>query len=196
MSELAEVLGELMGIDTMGDDDLDGDDLEGMSTVGALKRRMRRRSMRLMPKPGWRKGQLAPGIQAPREGLEPLPLVADLNGGVFTALVPGPITFRARPQRPFRAERLLASVRRSGASTAALAAVTTGIFIGTELQQMQIGNYDLEFFGSTAFGVRLDLKPAEPGIDIGMGIQIANGAIGAAPDFIAVQLLLLGRSIA
>lgn len=192
--ELGEVLGELLGIDTMGDD-LDGDDLDGIDTVGALRRRMRRRRrMGIMPKPRWRRGQLAPGVQAPREGLEPLPLVPDLGGGVFTAALTS-ITFRARPQRPFRAERLLASVRRNGASAAPLAAVTTGIFIGTQLQQLQIGNYDLEFFTPTAFGVRLDMQPAEPGIDIGIGTALSGGALAGA-DTIAVNLLFLGRSIA
>lgn len=185
---LGEVLGEVLGIDTMGDD------TEGMSTVG-LRRALARRSMGIMKKPSWRKGQLAPGVQAPREGLEPLPLVPDTNNGVFNATNPN-ITWRARPQRPFRAERLIATVLRSGATAAAVSAVTTGIFIGTQLQQLQIGSYSFDFFSPNAFGVRLDLQPAEPGIDIAIGGTVSPAGILSGTDFIAVQLIFLGRSIA
>lgn len=180
---MGEVLGELLGID---------DDLDGMSTVGRARARARR-AMALPPKPNWRKHQLAPGVQAPREGLEPLPLVADGAGdGTFSASVTT-LTFRARPQRPFRGERLLASVLRSGTSAAGVAALTTGIFVGTALQQLQIGNFNLEFFAPTAFGVRLDLIPAEPGIDIAINTALSGTLAGS--DTINVQLLLLGRSI-
>jgi hypothetical protein len=184
---LGEVLGELLGIDTMGD-------LDGMSTVGKRKHRHHGHKINIMQKPAWRGNQLAPGVNAPREGMEPLPLVPDVNNGVFTSTV-GLITFRARPQRPFRGERLLATVLRSGASTAGVAAVTTGVFVGTDLQQLQIGNYNLEFFAPTAFGVRLDLQAAEPGIDISIGTTVTPAATISGSDFISVQLLLLGRSL-
>lgn len=178
-----DVLGDVLGIDTMG-----------MDTVGARRRRAHhaRRMMALPPKPQWRQHQLAPGVQSPREGLEPLPLVPDTNGGTFSATVTN-ITFRARPQRPFRGERLLAQVLRTGTSATGLAALCTGVFVGTALQQLQIGNFNLEFFGSTAFGVRMDLIPSEPGIDIALG-TILSGAL-AANDTINVQLMMLGRSI-
>lgn len=184
--DLGEVLGEVLGIDTMGDDDLDG-----MSTVG--RRRRRRRAMALMKKPSWRMNQLAPGVSAPREGLEPLPLVPGAASGIFSATVTS-ITFSARPQRPFRGERLLASVRRVGASTAGLTAVSQGLFVGTSLQALQQGSMDLEFFTSTAFGVRLDLLQAEPGIEISTNVSLVGGA-PTGTDTIQVQLLLLGRSI-
>lgn len=181
-----EMLGELLGIDTMGDE------LDGMDTVGARRRHRRRRAFQLMRRPDWRRGQIAPGVQAPREGLEPLPLVADNGTGTFSATTTT-LNFRARPQRPFRAERLLAQVFRTGASAAGVAAVTTGIFIGTTLQQLQIGNFNLEFFSPTAFGVRLDLSPAEPGIDIAIGTALTGALAGT--DTLNVQLLFLGRSI-
>lgn len=183
---LGEVLGELLGIDTMGE-------LDGMSTVGRRRRRhAHKHAMQLMQKPSWRQGQLAPGVQAPREGMEPLPLVPDLNGGTFTTAVTN-IRFSARPQRPFRGERLLAQVLRTGTSAAGLAALAQGIFVGTALQQLQIGAINLEFFSTTAFGVRLDLLPAEPGIDISMLTNLSGALTGT--DSINVQLMLLGRSI-
>jgi len=181
---MGEVLGELLGLD-----------MEGMDTVGRHHRHRRHgHMMRLPPKPGWRQHQLAPGVMAPREGLEPLPLTPDLNNGVFNAATPN-IKFTARPQRPFRGERLLASVLRSGATSAGVNAVTTGVFVGTSLQQLQIGNFNLEFFAPTAFGVRLDLIPAEPGIDISIATTVTPAGVLSGTDFISVQLLLLGRSI-
>ena len=186
---LGEVLGELLGIDTMGED------LDGMDTVGRRRRKALARrggAMPVMAKPGWRQGQLAPGVQAPREGLEPLPLIPDLNAGTFNSVTPN-IRFTARPQRPFRGERLLAAVLRTGPTAAGIAAVTTGIFVGTAMQQLQLGSFNLEFFSPTAFGVRLDMIPAEPGIDIIIPVTLTG--VLTAPDIINVQLLLLGRSI-
>ncbi len=117
-----EMLGEMLGIDTMGDDDLDGMDTVGMSrrarkALALRRRRAHHRGFHLMAKPNWRMGQIAPGVQAPREGLEPLPLVADNGTGTFVAGT-STLNFRARPQRPFRPERLLAQVFRTGASAA------------------------------------------------------------------------------
>jgi hypothetical protein len=182
---LGEVLGEVLGIDTMGD-------LDGMDTVGRRRRRAKRAAGRMMAKPNWRQGQLAPGVQMPREGLEPLPMVPDVNGGTFSAAVTN-IRFNARPQRPFRGERLLVQVLRTGASAAGLAVLGQGFFVGTALQQLQIGAINLEFFAATAFGVRLDLIPAEPGIDISTLVNLSGVLAGA--DIINVQMMLLGRSI-
>jgi hypothetical protein len=183
---LGEVLGELLGIDTMGDDSM------GMDTVGRRRRHHKHRRIPIMNKPDWRQGQLAPGVLAPSEGLEPMPLTPNLNGGVFDASTPL-ISFTGRPQRPFRGERLLAQVLRSGTSAAGVFAVTTGVFVGTSLQQLQIGNYNLDFFPANAFGVRLDMIPAEPGIDITINVTVTPAATITGTDFLSVQLLLLGR---
>jgi len=180
--EVEAIMGEVLG------DDVDGMDVVGRRHVRGARGRM----IRLPPKPAWRNEVIVPGVMAPSTGLEPLPLVPDAGGGTFSALVTN-ITFRARPQRPFRSERLLAQVFRNGASASALAAVTNGIFVGTNLQQLQIGSFNLEFFAPTAFGVRLDMQPAEAGIDISINV-ILTGALAGA-DTIGVQLLLLGSSI-
>lgn len=186
---LGEILGEVLGIDTMGD-------LDGMSTVG---RRHRGRHhghhgghMPVISKPGWRQHQLAPGVQAPREGMEPLPLSPSVGNGVFSATVTN-INYTARPQRPFRGERLLVQVIRSGTSAAASAPLASGIFVGTALQQLQIGNIPLEFFSPSAFGVRMDLLPAEPGIDI--TFQCLLTAALTSTDTLTLQMMLLGRSL-
>jgi hypothetical protein len=121
-----------------------------------------------------------------------MPLIPQAGNGVFTAAL-ATINFSARPQRPFRGERLIAQVIRTGASAAAAFAVTTGIFVGVTLQQLQIGNFNIEFFTANAFGVRLSMSPAEPGVDITMPVSLTAALAGA--DTLAVQLILLGSSI-
>ena len=182
---------ETMGEDVLGGDDILGDDYE---TVGA--RRMRSvaraagRMMRLPPKPVWRQGQLAPGVQTPNQGLIPLPLVPDAGGGVFAAALLT-INFQARPQKPFHAERLLVTVRRSGAAGTIILCDT--MFVGTDLQTAEIGSFDIEQFAPTAFGVRLSLKPAEPGILIRLACRANPAPAGA--DTVAVAMQFLGRYI-
>jgi hypothetical protein len=185
---LGEVLGEMLGLDTS---------TMGMATVGRRHRHHGHhggRSMQVIQKPAWREHQLAPGVQSPSEGMEPLPITPDNGTGIFIS-TSSLVTWRARPQRPFRGERLLAQVLRSGTSTAGVSANTTGVFVGTALQQLQIGSYNLEFFTQQAFGVRLNMIPAEPGIDISIGVVVNPTGVISGSDFINVELLLLGECL-
>lgn len=188
MGDDFEVVGEEMGEDVMGDD---------YEVVGAaprprlLRAVARQRVMRVPAKPSWRQGQLAPGVPGPSQGLEPLPLTPNLNGGVFDPANPA-IDFTARPQAPFRAERLLASVRRS-AGAGGILILCQALFIGRELQQVESGPFDVEFFAPTAFGVRLNLAPAEPGILIRL-ILNANPIVPVG-ETVAVSMMFLGRTI-
>lgn len=174
-------------------EELLGDDVLGFSTVGAaprMRRVPRMRNLRLPPKAPWRQHQLAPGVEAPGEGLIPLPLVASTNGGIFTAAITT-MTFDARPQKPFKPERLLATVRRTGAAGTIILCNT--MFVGTDLQTAEVGSFDIENFGATAFGVRLSLKPCEPGILVRLSLQAAPAPAGA--DVVAVSVMFLGRYI-
>lgn len=184
-NQLAAVIGEVLG-EVLGDDGIEGDD-----EVGA-RRRARGGMLRLPPKPAWRRQVITPGVNAPSVGTIPLPLVPDAGGGTFTSALTF-INFRARPQKPFQGQRLLAQVFRTGASASGLAAVTSGVFIGTDLQQGQIGQYNLEFFTPTAFGVSMVFQPAEAGIDIVVPVNL-TGAL-APGDLLSVQLLILGETI-
>src|SRR5690242_659630 len=176
---MGTVLGYVMGDSSDGDyadGDVDGDDTMGRG------RRHRGHVMALPPKPAWRHGEVAPGIQAPNEGLELLTLEADSNGGTFDATNVGAVvTFTAKPQRPFQAERLIALVSRVPDAIAGVPAgfvVSDGIFVGTQLQQLtRGGNFNLEVFSPTAFGVRMRLSPAAPGIDLTIGTRV----LGPAP---------------
>jgi hypothetical protein len=181
---VGEVLGEVLG-------EMDGDDMSGMATVG--RRRRGGAMMRLPPKPGWRGHQLAPGVQAPVEGLEPMTLTPDAGNGVFSATITT-INFTARPQRPFRPERMLVQVIRVGTTAAAaFLQASPGIFIGTSLQQLQLGRLNLEFFTTNAFGVRLSMQPCEPGIDITIPCILSSALTGT--DTLAATITMLGSSV-
>jgi hypothetical protein len=179
-------------------EELLGDDVLGYNTVGAINPRMaravqqigRKRMMALPPKAAWRQTQLAPGVQTPGQGLIPLPLVPDTAGGVFAAATLA-INFQARPQKPYRPERLLATVRRSGAAGVIIFCDT--MFVGTDLQTAEVGSFDIENFGPTAFGVRLCLKPCEPGILVRLSLRAGTAPAGA--DTVAVGLMFLGQYI-
>lgn len=180
---------ETMGEEVLGDD-IDGDDLEGESTVGAARRLRSRGMLRLPARPGWRKA-IAPGVSMPGQGLEPLPLTGTLNGGVFDPTNPA-IDFQARPQAPFRAERLLATVRRSAGAVGVIIQCQA-LFIGRELQQVESGPFDIEFFSPNAFGVRLNLVQATPGILIRL-ICNANPVVPVG-ETVAVSMMFLGHTI-
>jgi hypothetical protein len=185
MSERSELVSAVLGA-VLGD--LDGDE------VGARHRGHRpRHVMALPPKPAWRNSQIVPGVNAPSEGKEPLPLVPDVQSGTFTATGSPIINFKARPQRPFHPQRLLAQVLRTGSSASGLAAVCQGIFVGTALQQLQLGGFNVEFFGATAFDVMLSMTPCEAGIDVVLPMNL-TGAL-TSTDTINVQLLILGQTL-
>jgi hypothetical protein len=198
-----DVDGDVMG-DVMGD--LDGDEPEIIVGAIAVNPRTGRRrvvkagrglarparnTIALPAKPGWRKNQVAPGVQAPAEGMVPLPLVG-IPGMTFTSTVTQ-ITFRGQVQEPFRPERLLCSVVRTGA-TAAGPRVMGQLFVGTKLQQAQIAAFDIELVGTAnAFGVRLTCQQVEPGVFVDLQCTLSGGL--TAPDTILVSPLFLGRVI-
>ena len=187
-----------MSYNTMGEDvdgDVMGDEsVVGYETVGRGRRRPVRggAQIQLPPKPGWR-NQIAPGVPMPGEGLQPLPLKPSLNNGVFTAGFTS-IQFTARPQAPFHPERLLASVRRTGTAAAGNIITAQNMFVGRDLQLVELGGFDIEFFSPTAFGVRLQLDAAQPGVLISIDCT-AVGSTLTTTDTLAVSLMFLGRSL-
>lgn len=189
-----QTMGDVLGVD----DDEDTDDVDG-DVLGAAIRRRSAGMLRLPAKPGWRKGSVAPGIHAPREGLELLTLTPDSNNGVFDSTNVGAvIRHAAKPQRPFRAERLVAFVSRSATApdVVPLAFVlSNGIFVGTNLQQLTLGEFNVEVFGPQAFGVRMALTPAAPGIDIAVAVRLQPAAL-VGTQAVNVSLQFLGRSLA
>lgn len=188
--------------ETAGDDEIDGDvmgdvmggqmevvgyDDEGYPIVVGARARRRGVSRVQVQRPNWRNGQLAPGVIAPDQGMLPLPM------GNFTfALAAQTFTFQGQLQKPFRGERLLVTTVRTGAS--AVSRLLGQIFVGTDLSALDIAPVDLEQIGAPgAFGVRLTMKPAQPGVFIRIVTTLSSPLAGADTIFASVQLL--GRNV-
>jgi hypothetical protein len=141
--------------------------------------------------PPWLRG--AYGVHGPSEQLHVLPLQPETNNGVFTSAIAN-IQYSARPQKPFRGERLVTQLIRAGASAAAVLPESTGIFVGVDLQQVEQGNIPVETWPVTAFGVRLAFVDCLPGILIKYPVTLV-GAL-AVGDTITLLVTLLGRVLA
>lgn len=173
-----------------------GHDYEGNAVYGEVMgdeevgRGRRHRSIAIPHKPEWR-SQLAPGVIQPDEGMVPLTLVGQTNGGTFN-LANQAITFQGQLQKPYRAERLLTSTVRVG--TSAVGRLLTVLYVGTDLQQADINGWDAELVGLPgAFGTRLTCKSAEPGVLIRAVITLSTAL--TTTDTIQANLTFMGRII-
>lgn len=192
-----QVIGDVMGY--QDDDDVSGDVMGDVEIVGydedtgapivqgAAPARRRRGPRVQLTKPGWRNSQLAPGVIAPDQGLLPLPL------GSFTyVLATQTNTFVGQVQKPFRGERLLVTTVRTGAS--AVGRVMGQMFVGSDLAALDVPSVDLEQIGApNAFGVRLTMKPIQPGVQFRIITSLSNALAGTDTIFCTIQLL--GRNI-
>jgi len=148
------------------------------------------RHMAIPHKPQWR-DQMAPGVIMPDEGMVPLPLTAQANGGFFDTTF-NQITFQGQLQKPFRPERLLVSTVRNGAS--AVGRLLTQLFVGTDLQGGDITQWDAELIGqANAFGTRLTCKAAEPGVLVRMIVSLSQPVTGS--DTVFATMTWLGRIV-
>jgi hypothetical protein len=192
-----DVMGDVMGYagpmgNYEGDAQIVGHDDEGYPIVvgksAAAQRRARANKARIqVTRPGWRRGQLAPGVIAPDQGLLPLPL-----GNVTFALANQIFTFTGQVQKPFRGERLLVTTVRTGAS--ATGRLLGQIFVGTDLSQLDVAPVDLEQLGaSNAFGVRLTMKPMQPGVFLRIITTLSNPLLSTDTIFATAQIL--GRNV-
>jgi len=197
-----DVEGSVLGYSGPMDGSIVGYDDEGEPIiVGASRKnkKLRRRLAKLkkqnrrllkLKKLGWRKTQLAPGVIAPDQGMLPLPL-AGQPSNTF-ALATQNITFEGQIQKPFRGERLLVSVVRTG--TSATGRILGQLFVGTDLQQLDVPQFDVEQVGApNAFGVRLTMKPAQPGVFIRLVCGLSNAL--TTTDTIFASVTLLGRLV-
>lgn len=181
-----EIDGDVMG-DVMGNAEVVGYDDEGYPIVVGARSRRRGVSRVQVQRPNWRNGQLAPGVIAPDQGMLPLPM------GNFTfALAAQTFTFQGQLQKPFRGERLLVTTVRTG--TTAVGRLLGQIFVGTDLSALDIAPVDLEQIGAPgAFGVRLTMKPAQPGVFIRIVTTLSSPLTTTDTIFASVQLL--GRNV-
>jgi len=141
--------------------------------------------------PGWRQGQLAPGVESPQEGMVPLPMNPQQGSpaGTFSATVTA-ITYQGQLQKPYRAERLIVNTVRTGTSATGL--LLSQIFVGVDLQQGDITPLPIESLGGMgAFGTRLTLMQAPPGVLIRMPVTLSSNPTGT--DTIFAVMFWLGR---
>jgi hypothetical protein len=182
------------------EDGVEGDVMgAGMAVVGYTddgqpiivgKAKPKKSARVIVRKPSWRQTTLAPGVIAPDQGMLPLTL-SGVGGNVFAAATPT-ITFQGQLQKPFRGERLLVSTVRTGVS--AVGRLISQLFVGTDLQQLDVPGFDAEQVGTpNAFGVRLTMKPAQPGVFIRL-VTTLNAAL-AGTDTISTTVTLLGRLV-
>jgi hypothetical protein len=185
-----DVMGDVMGYEgPMGDYDggaqVVGHDRNGYPIVVGQRPQGQHRVV--VNKPGWRRTQLAPGVIAPDQGLLTLPM----GNFTFTATAQTN-TFQGQVQKPFRGERWLSRVVRTG--TTATGTILAQIFVGTDLAMLDVASIDLESLSNPqAFGVRLTMKPAQPGVFIRALCTLDT--VLTTTDTIKVSLQLLGRNI-
>ncbi len=145
--------------------------------------------------PPWRP-MIAPGSPPVGEGHVPMPLVAETFGGVWGAAGAAAgvmIQFSARPQKPFKMTRILArSTILSNANGTANGTPLGQIFVGTDLQQAELGYIDLATIGAGgSFDTWVSMKQAEPGVWI--RFQVTLTAYPTAPDALSVNLTGIGH---
>jgi hypothetical protein len=143
--------------------------------------------------PPWRP-MMAPGSPPLGEGHVFLPLTAETFGGTWGGAAGAPagtlITFSGRPQKPYKTSRVLARGTKVGAT--AVGNLIGQSFVGTDLQQGELGLVDLETIGAGgSFDTWVSWKQAEPGVWI--RTQATLTAFPTPPDFETYTITLLGH---
>lgn len=181
-------------------DDLDDLDL-GSLEIGARKARKRRQRARargaMVPSGGGRRGGMVPGrrliprvpgVPMPGARLQPL----GFGASAFLAASGLILTLQAQPQRPFKGQRLVVDITRTGATATGLVTVTR-LDIGTTNQLVSSGALAAAAFAATAFDVNLQLDPATPGIII--TVQFAISVAPGAADRVDFSATMFGTAI-
>ena len=154
----------------IGDDDL------GTLEVG-IRNPFRRRRSKRRPQGGIPRRMLVPGTPGvPMPGVRLQPL--GLGATAFTAASGTVLNLTALPQRPFKGQRLVIDITRTGASATGLVTVNR-LDIGTVNQLVSSGPLAAAAFAATAFDVNLELDPATPGITITVQLAITVAPAGA-----------------
>lgn len=173
------------------------DDLADLDDVGTLELgARRRRSGRGVRMYGQRSTRVParklipdiPGVPMPGARLQPL----GMGSSAFTAASGAVLALTARPQRPFKGQRLVVDITRTGATATGLVTITR-LDIGTMNQLVSSGSLSASAFAATAFDVNLQLDPATPGIDI--VVQFAISVAPGAADRVDFSGTIFGTTI-
>lgn len=178
---------ELLGL-TMGDAELVND----LADVGALPWRRRRagRPARgsAQTLPYRRMVPQVPGAPAVGLRLQPLgfPVV------IFTATSGTALTTLSRPQRPFKAKRLVVDIARTGATSTGLVTVTQ-LQIGTNNQFVSTQPIGAAAFAANAFDVNMELAACTTALDVTIGYAISTAP--TTTDTVAIATTIFGEAV-
>lgn len=174
------------------DDLADLDDIVGLEIGRRRQRRQKQRrgggAARWQSVPGRRLIPRVPGVPMPGARLQPL----GFGASAFTAASGTVLSLTASPQRPFKGQRLVVDITRTGASATGLVTITR-LDVGTANQLVSSGSLGAAAFAATAFDVNLELDPATPGILI--VVQFAISAAPAAADRVDFSATMFGTAV-
>lgn len=161
-----------------------GDADMGTLEMGAFRRRRKRRGgiNRRALIPG------TPGVPMPGARLQPL----GLGATAFTNVSGTVLSLQAQPQRPFKGQRLVIDITRTGPTATGLVTVNR-LDIGTSNQLVSSGALSAAAFTPQAVDVNLELDPATPGITI--TVQLAITAAPGVGDRVDVGGTIFGTAI-
>ena len=129
-----------------------------------------------------------PGAPAVGIRLQPLgfpPVAFVLNSG--TAL-----STTTRPQRPFKAKRLVVDIARTGATSTGLITITT-LNIGTNNQFVSSGPIGAAAFAATAFDVNMELAACTTALDI--TVSYSNTVAVTGTDRVDIATTMFGEAV-
>lgn len=157
---------------------------------GAVRRSMPATSQRALKRYAT---QLSPTkfVGSPPRGAREWPLGFPVAS--FVNAGPTAITVVSAPQRVFKGARLVIDIARGGATATGLVTITN-LAIGAVDQRIAAQPLAAGAFAPNAFGVELDLDPAQPGIDITIGLALGAPALGVG-DTVDVSVVLIGGSL-
>jgi hypothetical protein len=177
-------MGELVlgGLDVVGDD-LSGE-MEGSMVLGARGRHHRAQRV---PTPRWMNATTSQGVSRPQEELdflpfEPLVILHNTTTGVLLA----------RPQRPFRGERIIITALNAGADASPNCVIDPAIYVGAVQVGAAQGGTPIAAFSAQAFGVRLSMPAAGQGTDIKLFIRLL--AVDTTNDTF-LSAVIIGRAM-
>ncbi len=184
-------MGELVlgGLDVVGDD-MSGDDMSGeLEGSMVLGRGPRHRAQRV-PTPRWMNATTSQGVSRPQEELDYLPF----DPFVTTAALTGFLI--ARPQRPFRSERLImTAIASSGDDVANGIVIDPAIYVGAVQVGASQGAAPISTFSANAFGVRLSMPAAGQGTDIKIFVRLLAAGLIPGGGSVTVTATLIGRAM-
>ena len=162
--------------------------MAGLAVVGRHAAQVQR-----VPTPRWMNATTSQGVSRPQEELDYLPF----DPATLAAAVGVSAGFLlARPQRPFRGERLIMTAvdAVTGADVSNNIVIDPAIYVGAVQVGGAQGAAPIAVFSAHAFGVRLSMPAAGQGTDIKIFVRqlVPAGVEGNAQIVTAV---LIGRAM-